>query len=72
LKVSTYFFQFFKGALVFFTDAKCFHCHKDKNLRANDFYALGVKDLYQTGLAFNTSAEDQPTLTLFEFTVSLN
>lgn len=51
-----------RGALVFFTDAKCFHCHKDKNLGANDFYALGVKDLYQTGQAFNTSAEDQRNL----------
>lgn len=51
-----------RGALVFFTDAKCFHCHKEKNLGANDFYALGVKDLYQTGLAFNTSAEDQRNL----------
>lgn len=51
-----------RGAVVFFTDAKCFHCHKDKNLGANDFYALGVKDLYQTGEAFNTSAEDQRNL----------
>ena len=51
-----------RGALVFFTDAKCFHCHKEKNLGANDFYALGVNDLYQTGLAFNTSAEDQRNL----------
>jgi len=51
-----------RGALVFFTDAKCFHCHKEKNLGANDFYALGVNDLYQTGLAFNTSAADQRNL----------
>ncbi|MFK7979910.1 MAG: cytochrome-c peroxidase, partial [Saprospiraceae bacterium] len=47
-----------RGALVFFSDAKCYHCHKDKNLGANEFYALGVNDLYQTGLAFNTSADD--------------
>ena len=47
-----------KGALVFFSDAKCYLCHKEKNLGANEFYALGVKDLYQTGVAFNTSAED--------------
>lgn len=47
-----------RGALVFFSDAKCYHCHKDANLGANEFHAIGVKDLYQTGLAFNTSAED--------------
>ena len=47
-----------RGALVFFSDAKCYHCHKDKNLGANEFYAVGVKDLYQTGAAFNTSADD--------------
>lgn len=47
-----------RGALVFFTDAKCYHCHKEKNLGANEFYALGVNDLYQTGVAFNTSKED--------------
>ncbi len=57
-----------RGALVFFTDAKCFHCHKEKNLGANDFYALGVKDLYQTGLAFNTSVEDQRNLGRGEYT----
>jgi len=47
-----------RGALVFFSDAKCYHCHKDKNLGANEFYALGVNDLYQTGVAFNTSKDD--------------
>lgn len=51
-----------RGALVFFSDAKCFHCHKEKNLGANEFYALGVNDLYQTGVAFNTSAEDKRNL----------
>ena len=51
-----------KGALVFFSDAKCYHCHKEKNLGANEFYALGVDDLYKTGVAFNTSAEDKRNL----------
>ncbi|MFK7981081.1 MAG: cytochrome-c peroxidase [Saprospiraceae bacterium] len=51
-----------RGALVFFSDAKCYHCHKEKNLGANEFYALGVNDLYQTGVAFNTSAEDKRNL----------
>jgi len=57
-----------KGALVFFSDAKCYHCHKEKNLGANEFYALGVNDLYQTGQAFNTSAEDRKNLGRGEFT----
>lgn len=57
-----------RGALVFFTDAKCYHCHKDKNLGANEFYALGVNDLYQTGQAFNTSAEDETNLGRGNFT----
>ncbi len=57
-----------KGALVFFSDAKCYHCHKEKNLGANEFYALGVNDLYQTGLAFNTSAEDKSNLGRGQFT----
>ena len=47
-----------RGALVFFSDAKCYLCHKEKNLGANEFYALGVNDLYQTGVAFNTSQDD--------------
>ena len=51
-----------RGALVFFSDAKCYLCHKEQNLGANEFYALGVNDLYQTGLAFNTSAEDPRNL----------
>ena len=45
-----------------FSDAKCYHCHNDKNLGANEFYALGVNDLYQTGVAFNTSADDPRNL----------
>lgn len=57
-----------KGALVFFTDAKCYQCHRDKNLGANEFYALGVNDLYQTELAFNTSAEDKTNLGRGNFT----
>jgi len=51
-----------RGALVFFGKAKCYHCHKDKNLGSNDFYALGVNDLYQAGRVFDTSAEDPRNL----------
>ena len=57
-----------RGALVFFSDAKCYQCHKEANLGANEFYALGVKDLYETGQAFNTSAEDTRNLGRGEFT----
>jgi cytochrome c peroxidase len=57
-----------RGALLFFSDAKCYHCHNDKNLGSNDFYAVGVKDLYQTGIAFNTSAEDLSNLGRGKFT----
>ncbi|MEM6316241.1 MAG: cytochrome c peroxidase [Bacteroidota bacterium] len=57
-----------RGALVFFTDAKCAHCHRDKNLGANEFYALGVHDLYKTGVAFNTSADDIRNLGRGEYT----
>ncbi len=57
-----------RGALVFFSDAKCYHCHKEKNLGANEFYALGVDDLYKTGVAFNTSAEDKRNLGRGEYT----
>jgi len=57
-----------RGALVFFGDAKCYHCHKEANLGANEFYAIGVKDLYQTGKAFNTSQDDIRNLGRGEFT----
>ena len=57
-----------KGALVFFGDAKCYHCHKEANLGANEFYAIGVNDLYQTGKAFNTSKDDVRNLGRGEFT----
>ena len=57
-----------RGALVFFGDAQCFHCHEGTNLGANEFHALGVKDLYETGKAFNTSKDDIRNLGRGEFT----
>ena len=57
-----------RGALVFFSKGKCYQCHKNANLGANEFYALGVKDLYETGQAFNTSEEDTRNLGRGEFT----
>ena len=57
-----------RGAILFFGKARCYHCHKDKNLGANEFYALGVKDLYERGNVFNTSIEDPRNLGRGEFT----
>ncbi len=51
-----------RGAVVFFGKAGCYRCHKGPALNANEFYALGVNDLYQTGEAFNTSEEDKRNL----------
>lgn len=57
-----------KGAILFFGKAKCYYCHKNKNLGANEFYAIGVKDLYEVTTAFNTSAEDPRNLGRGEYT----
>lgn len=47
------------GALLFFGKAGCYRCHNSAALNnANEFYALGVNDLYQTGLAFATDEND--------------
>lgn len=51
-----------KGAVLFFGKARCYNCHKNKNLGANEFYALGVKDLHEVATAFNTSPEDPTNL----------
>jgi len=47
------------GALLFFGKAGCYRCHTGAALNnPTEFYALGVKDLYETGQAFATSADD--------------
>jgi len=51
-----------KGAILFFEKAKCYYCHKNKNLGANEFYALGVKDLHEIATSFNTSEADPRNL----------
>ena len=49
-----------RGANLFFGKAGCFRCHNSPALnKADDFYALGVNDLYETGEAFNTGPDDQ-------------
>ena len=50
------------GAVLFFDKAKCYLCHNNTALNnADNFYAIGVKDLHETG-AFNTSASDRRNL----------
>lgn len=51
-----------RGALAFFGDAGCVNCHNGPGLNATAFYALGVNDLYETGVAFNTSIDDERNL----------
>lgn len=49
-----------RGAQLFFGKAGCFRCHKSPALNDPDnFYALGVNDLYETGEAFNTGPDDK-------------
>ena len=48
-----------RGALLFFGKAGCYRCHNGPALNnANEFYSLGVNDLYQSGLAFATDEND--------------
>ena len=46
------------GALVFFTKAGCYRCHKGAALSSTEFHALGVRDLWESG-AFATSPSDK-------------
>lgn len=47
-----------KGALVFFSKAGCYNCHKGAGLSSVEFHAIGVHDLYETG-GFNTGPDDE-------------
>jgi len=48
-----------EGALLFFGKAGCINCHNSPALNnPNDFYAIGVKDLWETGEAYNTDEAD--------------
>ena len=52
-----------EGALLFFTKAGCYKCHNGPALNnPTQFYAIGVKDLYETGQAINTSVDDPSNL----------
>ena len=48
-----------EGAMLFFSKAGCYKCHNGTPLNnPNNFYAIGVKDLYETGDAINTGIDD--------------
>lgn len=57
-----------RGAMLFFGDAKCATCHTGPSLNAMNFYALGVKDLYENDNVFNTSVDDERNLGRGSFT----
>jgi len=46
------------GGILFFGKAGCINCHKGPGLNNQNFYAIGVKDLYETGEAFATGPDD--------------
>ncbi|MCB0587978.1 MAG: hypothetical protein KDD06_21985, partial [Phaeodactylibacter sp.] len=46
-----------RGAMLFFSKAGCYRCHKGGSLNSVEFHALGVHDLYETG-GFNTGPDD--------------
>ncbi len=48
-----------RGALVFFGKAGCYRCHKGGSMNANEFHALGVKDLYEQPDVFRATPNDQ-------------
>ncbi|MEL7021002.1 MAG: cytochrome c peroxidase [Bacteroidota bacterium] len=48
-----------RGAHLFYSKAVCYTCHSGPSLSHTDFYAVGVRDLYQTGNAFNTNSNDK-------------
>jgi cytochrome c peroxidase len=50
-----------RGANLFFGKANCSKCHKNANLGANEFFALGVNDLDQMG-GLKTDANDRRNL----------
>lgn len=52
-----------EGAMLFFGKAGCFKCHNGKALNnPTQFFAVGVKDLYETGAAINTGIDDKRNL----------
>lgn len=50
-----------RGAVLFFSKARCYTCHNNTGLNSMEFHALGVLDMYQTG-GLNTSESDRRNL----------
>ena len=50
-----------KGAVLFFSKARCYNCHYRPNLGSLEFHALGVNDMDQIP-SFNTSPDDRRNL----------
>ncbi|MGB0840077.1 MAG: cytochrome-c peroxidase, partial [Chitinophagales bacterium] len=46
------------GAILFFGKGKCSNCHNGPALNDMEFYALGMKDLYEDASALNVPIED--------------
>ncbi len=46
-----------KGAILFFGKARCYTCHRGTSFSAMKFYALGTKDMYESG-GLNTGPDD--------------
>ncbi|KAA3624176.1 MAG: hypothetical protein DWQ02_23415 [Bacteroidetes bacterium] len=46
-----------EGALLFYGKAGCVRCHKGPSMSANEYHAIGVKDMYDSH-GFNTSVDD--------------
>ena len=57
-----------KGAILFFDKAKCASCHNGPALSSMEFYALGMKDLYQQAGVYNAKATDEANLGRASFT----
>ncbi|MEN0004870.1 MAG: cytochrome c peroxidase [Bacteroidota bacterium] len=49
------------GAVLFYNKAGCYRCHQGAAMSANEFHALGVKDLYEAG-GYQTGPEDKRNL----------
>ena len=56
-----------RGANLFFGKANCSTCHRGTSLNGDNFYALGVDDLYKTD-AINTNRDDPKNQGRGEFT----
>lgn len=50
-----------KGAILFFSEARCYSCHSSPSFSSMSFHALGTQDMYQFG-GLNTADDDPRNL----------